>query len=38
MEKVDLSIFNLSPMAMWIQDFSAVKKYSSNGLMMVFKT
>lgn len=26
MEKVDLSIFNLSPMAMWIQDFSAVKK------------
>lgn len=26
MEEVDLSIFHLSPMAMWIQDFSAVKK------------
>ncbi len=26
MGEVDLSIFNLSPMAMWIQDFSAVKK------------
>lgn len=26
MEQVNLTIFNLSPMAMWIQDFSEVKK------------
>lgn len=26
MEQVNLTIFNLSPMAMWIQDFSKVKK------------
>ena len=26
MEELDLTIFNLSPMAMWIQDFSEIKK------------
>lgn len=26
MEQVNLTIFNLSPMAMWIQDFSKVKQ------------
>ncbi|KAF1027827.1 MAG: hypothetical protein GAK29_00468 [Acinetobacter bereziniae] len=26
MEQMDLTIFNLSPIAMWLQDFSGIKK------------
>lgn len=31
MEEVDLSIFDLSPIPMWLQDFSGIRNFLQNG-------
>jgi len=36
MEQMDLTIFDLSPIAMWLQDFSGIKKIFDDGLRKVF--